>query len=142
MIIYGGVDGKRHVLSLIDHSGEYQVSQCEQRPALTYIAGIHMILSYGHGSLGHTGFYIGKLNTYIFGELVTIIKKFFKCHCLQLFGCKGIQKNDGINKFLSGKIHWDYSNRTLMTGQVLQQAGIGNPCVTVYVGADTRTGIS
>ena len=80
MIIYGGVDGKRHVLTLIHQRGKYKVGQCEQRSALADVTCVHMVLCYGHGCLGQTGFNISKLNTYEFGELITIVQKILKCH--------------------------------------------------------------
>ena len=42
MIIYGGVDGKSHVLALVDKSCEYQIGKSEKRSAL---AGDYFMLS-------------------------------------------------------------------------------------------------
>ena len=80
MIIYGRVDGKRHVLNLIDKCGKDQVCKSEQRPTLADVAGIHMVFCYCHCSLGSTGFDLSKMNTYVFGKLVTIVQKILECH--------------------------------------------------------------
>lgn len=80
VIIYGGVYGKSHVLTLIYKGGKYEIGQCKQCPTLTDVACIHMVLCYGHCGLGSTGFDLSKLNTYVFGELVTIVQKILECH--------------------------------------------------------------
>ena len=90
MIIYGGVDGKSHVLTLIYKRCKYQVSKCKERSALADVSGIHMVLGNGHGSLCSSGLNFNKINAYVLGELVAFIKEIFKCHVIMfgVIGCK------------------------------------------------------
>ena len=80
VIIDGGIYGKSHVLTLIYKGGKYEIGQCKQGPTLTDVACIHMVLCYGHCGLGSTGFDLSKLNSYVFGKLVTIVQKNLECH--------------------------------------------------------------
>ncbi len=80
MIIYGGIDCERHILTLVYKSGEHKVSKRKECSTLTYVARIKVMFCHGHGSFSGSGLDIGQLNAYVLGKLIALIKKIFQCH--------------------------------------------------------------
>ena len=80
VVVDGGVDGESEILALVHESGEDEVGQGEDGPALADASGVEVGGGHGHFGPGRAGGYFSEARSVVRGEAVACVQVFLECH--------------------------------------------------------------